>query len=95
MVGTAATASGAIVAANARAAPAGPRGARGPRNDKPLTGARSRRLANASAKGRAAELAPRAALGGARSEGNGDGGDGTGPRTVSYTHLTLPTICSV
>ena len=82
MVGTAATASGAIVAANARAAPAGPRGARGPRNDKPLTGARSRRLANASAKGRAAELAPRAALGGARSEGNGDGGDGTGPRRI-------------
>lgn len=82
MVGTAVTASGALVAANARAAPAGPRGARGPRNDKPLTGARSRRLANALAKGRAAELAPRAALGGARSEGNGDGGDGTGPRRI-------------
>ena len=88
MVGTAATASGALMAANARAAPAGPRGARGPRNDKPLTGARSRRLANAFAKGRAAELAPRAALGGARSEGNGDGGDGTGPRRIPRSFVT-------
>ena len=83
MVGPAATASNPLAAANARAAPAGPRATRGPRNNKPLTGAWSRRLARGdSGRGRAEALAPCAALGGKRQEGKGDVGDGTGPRRI-------------
>eukprot|EP00966_Prymnesium_polylepis_P057728 1336926-Prymnesium_polylepis.1 len=33
--------------------------------------------------------------GGAEGEGGGDGGSGGEKGAVSYTHLTLPTICSV
>ena len=32
---------------------------------------------------------------GGRSDGSSDGGSGPSSRSVSYTHLTLPTICSV